>query len=327
MHTHTSKIDKNPFLHDQTLAVPIKGDIKAFMGVGFMNSKGEISTGIVPLDFLNVVMGARRVKEMAGGSLIGRKFHLEIFLGDVNAIAQLDEMLEVGQITAVEHIAKSAAVKESMARFRAGLGRLLAAVGMAEDTKVVVGSEVVASPEYRKIRTNINPPVGVKLDKYEVEQLAAMKLYKERGFDLRISWVADMDKPASRDERYFDELYERAMGEKPLASVYARAGIKADSVRDGRAVGKGIAVPYGHYADEFLKKLAIVPCQSEEHIASVMASKQVRRRYMEMVGAMVPGTTDANLAENTGRLIRNLCTPPHNRNIQQLALASVVHTY
>lgn len=248
-------IPESPCLHKQDIVVLSEKDtIRGFLGIGFLNSKGEVSVDL-PLDILIPLGAIRNLVEMF--RRIGKNFVVDILLADKNAILQVSEEEKSEFERKCEEIYKTTVL------FRQKLSDILGKLGLIANTKVILGSDLYANPEYRSFSKKIEESCIAlqSTDSYEREQLLTMGWYKYKECDFRLSWAVCGKKPTRRDEADFDKHYCECFSDSPIKSIYIKSGKKT------LPHGLGTAVPYSFYPSENESRLSFSSCVSADFIS------------------------------------------------------------
>ncbi len=265
---------QDDLLHKQTIEMLSGKDIKAFLGVGFLNGRGEVSEA-VPFDFLIFLNTIRKMKQQLAAA--GGSFSIDIFVADINAKLQIQSQETEDSVIAD----KLVALDNSVTHFQEKLDLWSKNLGIDDAITTSLGSTFCAQDKYLEMSDKLIVQGNENLTPYALEQLRTMKMYKELGYDYRISWVADLKKPAQRDERYFDELYKSCLSENPLQSIYTVAGKK---------VG-GLAVPYSYYKSEEGARLTLDRNHSENEIDLLMGNK----KYAKHCASLLPTCPNSDI--------------------------------
>ncbi len=223
----------NEFLWEQEVYFKER-KVNLFIGIGLMNSKGDISIDL-PLDILIIIGALLELK---------KTFELKIvfILADQNAILQLDQSQSF----------KKDLIDKITELYYKKLENILKYFDLLEFSKIIKVSSLNESEEYKNVvlPENNNTP-------YENEQLRTMKYFKSLGYNYRLSWKGDKKrKHTNRDEEYFDNLYKKCLNENPMTSIYIKSGKKS------LAHGTGTAIPYSYYENEKNSRLPFEPISS-----------------------------------------------------------------
>lgn len=226
MEANKIKIAENIFLWEQEINL-VERNINIFIGIGLMNSKGEISIDL-PLDILIIIGSILEIK---------KNINLKVTFGlaDENAILQLgqNESIKIKEINRIVDI------------YFKKLNKILKYFDLLENSLIIKVSTLKEDEKYRNILLPEN-----KNNAYENEQLRTMKYFNIIGYNYRLSWKGDKKrKHTNRDEEYFDNLYEKCFKEKPMNSIYIKSGKKS------LPHGLGTAIPYSYYKNEIFSRL------------------------------------------------------------------------
>ena len=201
--------------------------IKIFIGLGLMNSKGEISIDF-PVDILIII-----------GALLTLKndFDLDLafILGDQNAILQINS----------EQSDKMNKIVAAVEIYTEKLTKILDHFELLKFSNIIKASSLAKEENYRNIELpeNDNSP-------YAQEQLKTMKYFKLKGYKYRLSWKGDLKRKRTKnDEEYFDNLYKEIFKEDPMISIFIKSGKKS------LPHGTGTAIPYSFYESEKKSRL------------------------------------------------------------------------
>lgn len=228
MELHKTTLSENNFFWKQEI-ISKERKINIFIGIGLMNSKGDISIDL-PLDILIII-----------GALLELQKHLELnivfILADQNAILQLDnDYNQHNKITKINKITNE---------YKEKLKTILNYFHLLDNSSIIKVSSLNKLENYNKIilPTNNYTP-------YENEQLKTMKYFKTIGYNFRLSWKGDKKrKHTNKDEEYFDNLYKECLNEEPMTSIFIKSGKKS------LPHGLGTAIPYSYYEDEINSRL------------------------------------------------------------------------
>ena len=216
-----NEIGEDDFLWKQEI-IENKKKIKIFIGLGLMNSKGEISIDF-PLDILIIIGALLKLKNI---------FDLDIafILGDQNAILQIkpDEPDKINKIA------------NSTEKIYEKLAKILKHFELYDSSTIIKAFSMSEDENFNLISL---PEKDISL--YAKEQLRAMKYYKLKGYKYRLSWKGDLKrKHTKNDEEYLDNLYKETFNEAPMQSIYIKSGKKS------LPHGTGTAIPYSFYESE-----------------------------------------------------------------------------
>lgn len=229
--TEIISILDSPCLHKQEISIESnKNVIQCFFGIGFLNSKNEVSLDL-PVDILIPIAAIRDLIKIFKD--IGKTFVVDILLADKNA------MLQVGD----SDQEKISLIKSTTELFQRKLTRIFNHLGINQNIKIIIGSSFYEQPEYREYSEKNYYHIKNETE-YGIEQLLTMKWYKKNNYDFRLSWAVKGKKPTRRDEEDFDKLYQSCFNEMPLKSIFMKNGKKS------LPHGIGTAVPYSYYSSE-----------------------------------------------------------------------------
>jgi hypothetical protein len=215
------EIPEDDFLFKQVI-IENQKKIKIFIGLGLMNSKGEISKDF-PVDILIIIGALLKLK---------KTFDLDMafIIGDQNAILQIN----TEDSDKINELAKE--TEKTIEKLK----KILKHFEIFDFSKIIKASSMSEEEDYHKIKLpeiNISP--------YAKEQLRAMKYYKLKGYKYRLSWKGDLKrKHTKNDEECYDNLYKEAFNEDPMKSIYIKSGKKS------LPHGTGTAIPYSFYESE-----------------------------------------------------------------------------
>lgn len=235
-------------------------DYRLFLGVGFLNSKGEVAES-VPLDFLIFLNTTRKLNKQISAS--GGSLNVDFYIADINAKQQIEAQETDCNIVNEKLVALDNAVLNFQSKFTLWTNNM----GISDCVSTTLGSSFHKSDAFQKVAKTTKITGQENLNPYALEQLLTMKAYKEEGYDGRLSWSPDLTKEANRDERFFDNLYKSCLKEEPLQSIYTIGGKK---------VG-GTAVPYSFYHSEEGNRLTLDKNYTESEVASILTNKSYRK--------------------------------------------------
>ena len=216
-----TKLSENKFLWEQEINSKER-QINLFIGLGLMNTKGDISIDL-PIDILIIIGALLELK---------KTFDLKIvfILADQNAILQIDQgqSCKINEINLITEL------------YYKKLENILKYFDLIYCSSIIKASSLVENENYKEIKLPQN-----NYTPYENEQLRTMKYFKNIGYNYRLSWKGDKKrKHTNRDEEYFDNLYKKCLNENPMISIYIKSGKKS------LPHGLGTAIPYSYYESE-----------------------------------------------------------------------------
>lgn len=179
-----------------------------FAGVGLV-CDGGLSRG-VPFDVLGLLLSAESVRRAAGCD------ELIVLLADAHAVC---------------HGLPESVVAQGAARYRHVLGRIAERCGLSR-MRVLSASELHREPSYLRELRNVESRAPAGADPYVTREVADIRHFAaQRGALIKVGWALQPSRlGADRDERMFDEAFERWVGSGAWF-VYTKAGRPLDDRR------------------------------------------------------------------------------------------------